>query len=271
MAENVSITNYYPQDIMEIHNRYRHIQILVKQQKAFSNGVKELKNKISQKSNDIKEIYNSTNYGPTSKEGQKNIGSRTKKLTEAETIYGIALPLPNELVDSQSHKWSSSESVIGGTLTSLAEKTGISKINKAVGEFASVSGMRKHLIDPGYFQDYEGTEPREFSFNWDLVPNNVDEASNILDILYHLKKYTLPTSTINGISMLSPFLFDIIIGNPHINSIMNMNNVVCSNLSINYSAEGAVQLFADGIPKYMSLSMTFAERATVTADFYNEG
>jgi len=139
---------------------------------------------------------------------------------------------------------------------------------KGVGELASTMGARKPGIDPGYFQDYAGTMPRTFEFSWDLVPNNIDEAENILKILYNLKKFTLPTSTISGISMLSPYLFDIIIGNEHINSIINMNNVVCTQLSINYSVDGSLQFLPDGIPKHMLLSMLFAERATVMANFY---
>lgn len=271
MAENIEITNYWPNDIMSISNQNRHIQLLVKKQKSFAAGIEELKANLEEKSKDIKDIYNNLSDDPTSEEEQKNVGKRIAKLTDCETKYGVALPLPNELVDSQSHSWDTNESYIGKGIKKIVVAVPGINADTAQGisaQMASASGLRAPLIDPGYFQQFSGTQPREFSFNWNLVPNNIQEAKQILKILYHLKKYTLPTSTVNGVSMLSPYLFDIIIGNAHINSIMNMNNVVCTNLSINYSAEGALQFFADGIPKYMTLSMSFVERFTVTSEFY---
>jgi len=265
------IINAYPADILLEQNAKRSIRILVKEQKSLKGGIDELKKELEKTSNDIKDAYNTLtgDSGPTSAEKQKQIGNRTKKLTKAETVYGLALPLPNELTDSQSHQWETTTGFIGTNAKKItdAELMGTS-INKALGELASATGARKPMVDPGYFQDYNGTEPREFSFSWDLIPNNKHEAKQIKTILYHLKKYTLPTTAINGIALLSPYVFDIQIGNDYINSLMNMNNVVCKSMNISYAAEGKLQFFKDGTPKFIKLDMSFAERSTVTADFY---
>jgi len=265
-----SIMNYYPDDILAPHNRYRHIELIVKNQESLSGSVDELKKQIEKTAVDIKDSFSKMGSRPTEADEQKQMKHRTSLLTNAKTIYGVALPLPNELTETQTHSWESSEGIVASNVSKLADKElfGIASINKAVGEMASVGGFRKPMIDPGYFQDYKGTAPREFSFSWDLVPNNATEAEHILNLLYNLKKYTLPKTTINGISMLSPYLFEIKIGNARIDNLINMNNVVCTNMTINYSADNSLQFFADGIPKYMTLSMSFAERATVTSDLY---
>lgn len=271
----LDIMNVYPRDILLPRNQNRHIRILVKEQESLSGGADELKKQVEKTANDVKEIIvNQKTQSPT------EIGQRVSKLVNAKTVYGIALPLPNELSDSQSHQWDSTTGFVSdvaqaakglaGKITEGATGgvVGADTISKGVANAASRAGFRQPLIDPGYFQDYKGTEPREFTFNWEFVPNNVDEAYNIFSIIYNLKKFTLPKSTINGVSMLSPYLFEIQIGNELINALMNMNNVVCKAMTVNYSADNSLQMFADGMPKYITLNMTFAERALVTADFY---
>lgn len=270
-----SIMNIYPNDILHPRNLNRHIRILVKEQESLSGGADELKKQIEKTSNDVKDIIvNEKTHSPT------ELTQRVSKLVNAKTIYGIALPLPNELADSQTHQWDSTTGFVSdiaqsvkGVAGRIAEnatggRVGGDMIAKGVANAASRAGFRQPLIDPGYFQDYKGTEPREFTFNWDLVPNNIEEAYNIFAIIYNLKKYTLPKSTINGVSMLSPYLFELQIGNEIINALMNMNNVVCKTMTVNYSVDNSLQMFSDGMPKYISLNMTFAERALVTSDFY---
>ena len=275
MASTLDIMNVYPRDILLPRNLNRHVRILVKEQESLAGGADELKKQVEKTANDVKEIIvNEKTQTPT------EINQRVSKLVNAKTIYGIALPLPNELADSQAHQWDSTTGFvsdiaqaakgIGGRIVENASGGSVSGdiVAKGVANAASRAGFRQPLIDPGYFQDYKGTEPREFTFNWDLVPNNIDEAYNIFSIIYNLKKYTLPKSTINGVSMLSPYLFEIQIGNEIINALMNMNNVVCKSMTVNYSVDNSLQMFSDGMPKYISLNMTFAERALVTSDFY---
>jgi len=262
-------TNFYPSGILKEEYKYKHIQLFVKNQGSLSSGASELLSQVQKTANNIKDLFTSKKDQPTDIEDITKINSKTKKLSNLSTVYGVALPLPNELTESQSHQWEQTSGISGD----IAEKAaGISfkgiNVMKALGEVSSGGGARKPLIDPGYFQDYKGSEPREFSFSWDLIPGNKSEADNIIAILYNLKKFTLPTATINGMSLLSPYLFELKIGNPLINSIMNMNNVVCKSMDINYSAVEGLQFFEDGMPKYMKLDMSFAERSSVTSDFY---
>lgn len=261
MIGNILAMNWYPSDIFSPHNINRHIRILVKEQKSLSGGADELKKELEKTSNDIKSIF-------TSGGEPEGLPTRTSKLVKADTIYGVALPLPNELVDTQSHQWNSTTGLVADIAETVTGNSIAQKMQKGMNQMASRAGFRQPLIDPGFFQEYKGSEPREFNFNWDFVPNNVDEASNIFDIIYNLKRFTLPKTGINGITLLSPYLFEIQVGNPYINALLNISNVVCKSMTVNYSADNSMQMFADGMPKYMSLQMTFTERALVVADMY---
>lgn len=264
------ISSHYPNDILKPENEYRSIKMLVKDQTSLSGGIGELKKQVDKVKDQLGSIVDGATSGPSGEGAREKLSVNVKKLVKAQTVWGIALPLPNELNDSQAHQWDTSKGFVGQVGGSLANKDigmGLSA-NSVMGELASAAGFRKPLIDPGYFQDYNGTEPREFTFTWDLIPNNAEETDSIETILYNLKKYTVPKSTVSGVSMLSPYMFDIQIGNPKINRLMNMNNVVCKSMSISYSADGSLQFLHDGIPKYTRLEMSFAERSLVTADFY---
>lgn len=192
--------------------------------------------------------------------------------TFMETVYSFSLPVPNEFTDTQTHNWETEEGIIGQTLGNVfkSEIAGGLSIDTVMGKVSNMTGIRKPLIDPGYFQNYKGTEPREFTFSWDLIPNSREEADNILRILKNLKKYTLPESSVNHVLLLSPYSFEINFQNTIYNEIINMADVVCSSMNITYSAEGTVQLLPDGMPKYIRLEMTFMERKTITADEYKD-
>lgn len=264
--DRTSVASFYPDEIVSPGFKYRSVKILVKEQTSLSGSSDELIKQVGKAISDVKEIVDKASNQPTASSSQQNLAENTKKITKAETVWGFALPLPNELGDTQTHNWETANSTLSDMSGSMGLKDNMA--TKALGELASASGFRKPLIDPGYFQDYKGTEPRNFTFTWDLIPNNQHEAQNIVDIIYNIKKYTLPKTAINGVVLLSPYMFDIEIGNPVISQLMNMNNVVCTSLGVQYAAEGALQFLADGVPKYIRLSMSFAERSLVTSEFY---
>lgn len=270
--DNTSRTAHYPNDILSEKNQFRNIQLIIKNQESINGGVAQLQSQIEQAYGDLKNAVDNLGTGtenPAGSDYQKRLKERAPTISGLRTIYGIGLPLPNELIDSQTHNWESTEGLVSSVASGLTNaKVGGVGVNAALGEIASSAGFRKPLIDPGYFQDYKGSTPRSFSFSWDLIPNNAEEVDSIMHIIYNLKKYTAPTSTINGVSLLSPYIFDIQIGNDRISKLMNMNNVVCTNMNVNYSVDGGLQFLPDGMPKHIKLDMSFAERSLVTSNFF---
>lgn len=139
---------------------------------------------------------------------------------------------------------------------------------KILANASSALGFRKPLVDPGWFANYSGTRPRFFNFSFDLIPNNAAEAENILNIILNLKKFSLPRTVVNGVALLSPYTFEIKFGNSKIERLINMSNVVLNNMDVNYSADGNMQMFPNGMPTYIRLSMQFMEANVVTSEFY---
>lgn len=273
MAEFKS--NHYPETVY--NDNHRRIDIIVYEMTVsanIDNLIARIKEIDSLKSVDtflVESVDKSISYITKVIKSQEKMNG--KKFNNAtETLWACALPLPNELNENQSHQWNTTEGFIGATLGGLADTNiaGGLSVSKVIGETASRANNRKALVNPGYFQDYRGTEPRRFNFTWDLIPNSKAEAEQIFEILTRLKKYTLPTLGGTGLSLRSPYLFDIIIGNKNINAVMNMNNVVCTNMGIGYSADNSLQMMGDGTPKHMTLSMEFMERSTVFASDYPE-
>ena len=101
------------------------------------------------------------------------------------------------------------------------------------------------------FQNYGGSAPRSFNFSFDLIPNNSEEAYSIMNIILNLKKFSLPRSIVGGVSLLAPFIFEIEIGNENMRKLINMNDVVLTEIGVNYGADGNMQMFSNGIPKFI--------------------
>lgn len=144
----------------------------------------------------------------------------------------------------------------------------VNSSGKILSNASSVMGFRKPLIDPGFFANYQGTRPRIFNMSFDFIPNNEEEANNILNIIINLKKFSLPTTAATGVMLMAPYTFEIIFGNTKLERLINLSNVALQNLEINYSADGTMQMFGNGMPKYIRVSMQFLECNVVTSEFY---
>lgn len=269
------IMHKYPDYITDPIHKKRSMRIIVKENATWDGNKDEFKKKLEQKASETKEIID--NNANVWKSGKKvsdidttNIDKNTKRITNADPIYAVALPLPNELIDSQTHNWNPETGIVGqiaGAAVDNFKVLGIG-VNKVLGEAASSFGFRKPMVDPGMFQNYSGSSPRGFNFSFDLIPNNHKEAKNIMNIILNLKKFSLPRSIVGGVSLLAPFSFEIEIGNEWMRKLINMNDVVMTEIGVNYGADGNMQMFSNGMPKFIQLHLAFAERSLVTSEFY---
>lgn len=290
---NILVTHKYPDYITDPIHEKRSLRIIVKENASFDGISEQFKKDIDKKSNEVKEIME--NAGNVWNSGKKvadinttNIDKNTKRISAGTPIYACALPLPNEFKDMQSHRWEMETGLMGVLVGAISDAGGtflsknfqtagsvantVSKstggINKVLAEASMSFGFRKPMIDPGMFQNYGGSAPRSFNFSFDLIPNNHREAESIMNIILNLKKFSLPRSIIGGVSLLAPFIFEIEIGNENMRKLINMNDVVMTEIGVNYGADGNMQMFSNGMPKFIQLDLAFAERSVVTAEFY---
>lgn len=205
-------------------------------------------------SRDVRTSYNNT---------------RSTQKHEGRTIFAIALPYPSTFTEETTQNWSSSKGILGSALGKFEEMSvplvGMN-VSKFLGQTANVQGTRKPLINPGYFQDYEGPEPRTFTMEWQLIPNSAEEANEIQLIVYNLKKFTSPDSRVQNSLLLQPFMINITMMSQTINQVQGMDLLVCKNISVDWGSKS--QLRPDGSPKQITLSMQFAERRALSFNDY---
>ena len=198
----------------------------------------------------------------------------------------VTLPYPTSLSDNQSHNWVNTEGAIaqitsnilnpsgggssdpggkngkgkGKSLTSAFLKKVLGDGKKMYGAALNEFGVRKAIIDPGYFQNYNGSTPRSFTMAYTLVPQSQKEAQTIKDIILWFKQYSSPTFVPNSPLMGAPFIFNIsFAGNQYITDMFKMDKCVLTGISVDYASDGSFMLYKDGFPKQIGLTLNFAE------------
>ena len=203
----------------------------------------------------------------------------------------VTLPYPVSLSDNQNHNWENTEGIISQVTNNILNASGESLSNgggkddddgkkgkkskgvkmallkKVVGDgkkfysaVANAAGVRKAIIDPGYFQNYNGSTPRSFTMAYTLVPQSQKEAQTIKDIILWFKQYSSPTFVPNTPLMGAPFIFNIsFAGNQYISDMFKMDKCVLTGISVDYASDGAFMLYKDGFPKQIGLALNFAE------------
>lgn len=294
-----------------------------------------------------------------STDAKKNAGLLNTTDTVSNLKAIITLPMPETFGDDLAHTWekkdtlesldagaaSATDAMIGvaalssifksiqgfaapliGTLSLSKVVTGFLNAGKSpsVGLMSMFSGARKTLVNPDYWQNYTGSEPRTFDFKYIFQPRSREEATEVLNILRVFKmlssprlenvpnsgslkdsiigifKNTIKPNESEGSSTLSPnqaeeiekglgqelknFLEDkekktlqnlsnaqsfvgaikqphywkIVLGNNHLNNLTKMTELVCTKVGITFGSS-KTEVFSDGIPKIMELSLSFAE------------
>ena len=266
---------------------------------------------------------------------------------EGESEAFIYLPTPLNLGDNQSHAWSQETTVnafekltqsVGGLAQGLGLNSALlgnkmgamtgalanmagnlttgmvsvaSNIGKApvVGLMSMMSGKRKALVNPGYFQNYTASTPRTFEFNYVFHSRNQQEALTILNIIRSFKMYSSPTNNadedaINDATSASrdivnaqnenaqpkgqdsstpsefgaeitsdvnakiaqvfgymgqPNFWKITFGNPYLDKLIRTDYVVCTSVSATYGNGSKLEMYKDGIPKVITLQLSFSE------------
>ena len=212
----------------------------------------------------------------------------------------VVLPMPNAIQDAQGHLWSeysitdsvqemaqAAGNVVGGFAKKIADgaasAAGLVESNGAASKLSRrTTGVG---IDPNTRLEYTGEALREFTFNFTLLPESQKDADAIRNIVKFFRIFgtgisTKTTGELAGTvtSALSsvtpdnvnafikePHVFIINFANPHLNDMLMPIDCVLVNFSTSFFEDGYAAFFYDGMPKKVSLSMTFKERYTLYA------
>ncbi len=188
----------------------------------------------------------------------------------SKTTNTIILPTPSNGINLQeSGSWDETDGYQHGMskqgLKDFFTKGLVKKAKEGAGPLGNAMAKGVFINDYASLA-YQGSNFREFTFNWVLIPKSVEEAEVISKIIKRVRFYSLPnykatnqkTATIGF-----PWMWDVTpsAGNEH---IFRIKDCVVTNININYTPEGVLKTYSSNHPIYVELEVTFKElyRAT---------
>ena len=138
----------------------------------------------------------------------------------------------------------------------------------------AVSAGTGLAFNPRKEQVFKGVDFRTFSFDYQFFPRDSKEASNVLEIIKAFKLHMHPEYKDNNKFMwIYPSEFDI---SYYTNGQENRNlhrhtSCVLTEMSINYTPNGAFTTFDDGMPTQINVQLTFRELALMDKDRITAG
>ena len=159
---------------------------------------------------------------------------------------------------------------LGGTAQAVITNLALSKGPNAAG-LSAATGM---AANPKKEQIFKGVDFRTFQFDYQFFPRSAVEAENVLNIIKTFKYHMHPEfKDNNNFIYIYPSEFDIFYYN---NGQENQNihrhtSCVLTEMSVNYTPNGAFTTFANGMPTQINVTMSFRELALLTKDKIAEG
>lgn len=135
-------------------------------------------------------------------------------------------------------------------------------------EAAALNGVRQVIFDPGYWQSFQGVQPRGFTLSWDIIPENHEDAINGLEMCARIREFSLPQS-VSGVELLSPCYWQVDWSNKYLDSQTLYSNLVVKNIEVDYAQNG--EWHGASTPKMFRIVISFEEAKAPTADIYKKG
>ena len=146
----------------------------------------------------------------------------------------------------------------------VAEASDVNMVT-AFKEAAAINGKRQIIFNPGYWQNFQGVNPRSFTLTWDIIPENHDDAVNGLALCSRIREYSLPQS-VSGVELLSPCYWQIDWFSDYLTAQTLYSNLVITNVSYKFSEDG--EWHTSMTPKLFHIEITFEEAKAPTNDIY---
>lgn len=283
---------HYPDDIEEEKFNNRRVTFMAltgevnDDQKEYLKGItKSQENTNMEELSFVKKIVD--NFNSTKPDFSEELGESSEVIDFGQFLPGselkclITLPLPGSLSDSQSHEWKADSylSYAGDLATGIAKKFGGKRGEKTIDSFknllsgggalTNLMGVRKPVLNPGYFQNYTTSGLRSFSFSFNFIAESQSEAKSIIEIIKAFKRYSSPSKHIVETTLLSPFKWMINVSNGVVNELISLRECVCTSVAVTYGND-KFDCFEDGMPKKITLSLNFSECSLQYADNYSK-
>lgn len=197
--------------------------------------------------------------------GAKTAGRFVGDLVDA-SVLGSNVIAGTVLGDNSMHQ-AAMGSVAGGVVTRPSKKMMQLQgpLMDYAREAAAINGRRQIINDPGFWQNFQGVNPRSFTLRWTVIPENHEDAMNGLALCARIKEFSLPES-VSEVELLSPHYWQIQFSNPLVQSQLLYNNLVIKTINVTFMENGEVHL--SGTPKKFDIEITFEEAKAPNAEVY---
>lgn len=197
--------------------------------------------------------------------GAKTAGRFVGDLVDA-SVLGSNVIAGTVLGDNSMHQ-AAMGSVAGGMVTRPSKKMMQLQgpLMDYAREAAAINGRRQIINDPGFWQNFQGVNPRSFTLRWTVIPENHEDAMNGLALCARIKEFSLPES-VSEVELLSPHYWQIQFSNPLVQSQLLYNNLVIKTINVTFMENGEVHL--SGTPKKFDIVITFEEAKAPNAEVY---
>lgn len=284
----------FPLDIDNDYKRYRSIDFYILKDVSYQAIINEIK----EAAENVKEAFVEGGVEGALEEGGdqfKNIltkASKTKNiaalkpddLTTEDLHAVISLPIPNILSEDDNHTYDennleTAEAITGNftkfygeTLAKYGDtiiQTGQQMINQ--NRRTSRHLRQMPVLNPFTWKKYKGSQLKEFRFTFFLVPRNKEEAEQVMRIVYTLKKYSYGSKNntelgdATGVKVVDEFFISappkILLKFPNdlVNKMVNPGLCVISSISTTYQEGNTVGMTADGVPRFVELTIALLE------------
>ena len=182
----------------------------------------------------------------------------------------IALPVPNNFSDVITSNYGNIDA-IGADLGDVASKALSVAQDKALGSTANqlanfgTQSTRANTQSAIY---YENTSIKTFDFSWDLIPESLEEAQNIENIIKLFQLISLPSSNSGSIGTKFPDLLKIKQGGVK-SRLVNFMPCVITNVTSNLTPNGYYQIYKDGYLPHINFTLSVSEYVSRTQEIQN--
>lgn len=187
-------------------------------------------------------------------------------------IY-ITLPMPsNGLTDTTTHNWEGAEGALLNISVKNAPKIIMrALLNKGKSLLGRMSASQEFVsgitVNDYAALKYTGQGFRQFEFEFEMIPNNRQDALKINQIIEALKIGSLPQN--EGPLIQYPFFWEVDILKPNGETYFQIKKSVLNNLNVNRFTEGA-NIHSDGEPIKTLISIGLSEIEKQWRNDYNQ-
>jgi len=181
------------------------------------------------------------------------------------------LPFPNNIQEAMQHQYSEQQGWLA-QLTGLKSGEGIvGTIEATSAGIAKATGSQSYKFFENQIQMYDKSEFRSISLEWTLAPYSEDEAKEIHRIIRELKMYSSPEALGGKLLLRSPHFFGLDFNNETLQKQLQFTEVNVTDISIEYSPGGNMEMFHDDMPKTIQLSISFTDREPKLHQHWQDG